>query len=629
MLISYKWLQSYFDKKLPPPEKLAERVTFAFAEVESVEKKGGDTVLDIKVLPDRACYALSHRGLAREVSAMLNIPLKEMEEPSITESAIPDPSIGIDEPKLCTKFVARRIENIKVGPSPARLRESLETIGQRSINNIVDATNFVMFDIGRPSHAFDADKVKGKLTVRSAKRGERVVLLDGKEIELKHGELVMADDKGPVGLAGIKGGKRTEVDANTTNIILEAANWNPSYIRLTAASAGIKTEASRRFENRISPLLGEEGIDAVTRLIAEIAKTPEMKVGKRIALSFEKPEQRKLAVDPKRISQKLGIPVSEKAVVDALARLGIVCESTNDRLVATIPYERLDLTIPEDIAEEVGRIIGYDKIPAILPPKSGKAIEVPKAFYYEWKVREALVNAGFSEVMTSSFMPHGDIEIEKPLAEDKRYARSELWHGFDNALMANNLNSPLFGSSEMRQFEIGKVFTTQGEHTALAIGVVSKNSAKKTISDTVSGIEELLGIKLGGKMEGGQNVYECNLDKAIEKLPELKEWNISVPDTRAEKFTPFSLYPFIVRDVALFVSPETTPESVWKIIKENAGELVVRGPELFDEFSKDGKKSLAFRLIFQSFDRTLSDEEVNKCMEKVYVALKANGWEVR
>ena len=150
MLISYKWLQSYFDKKLPPPEKLAERVTFAFAEVESVEKKGGDTVLDIKVLPDRACYALSHRGLAREVSAMLNIPLKEMEEPSITESAIPDPSIGIDEPKLCTKFVARRIENIKVGPSPARLRESLETIGQRSINNIVDATNFVMFDIGRP-----------------------------------------------------------------------------------------------------------------------------------------------------------------------------------------------------------------------------------------------------------------------------------------------------------------------------------------------------------------------------------------------------------------------------------------------------------------------------------------------
>src|SRR3989344_3362182 len=306
MKISYNWLQTYFDKPLPKPEELVELFSLRAFDVEGMEKlENGDTVLDLKVLPDRACYALSHRGIARELAAILAISLKKSVEVPIIESSISDADIGIEEPRLCTKFVGRRVEKVQVGESPKWLQERLIAIGQRPINNIVDATNFVMFDIGRPLHAFDADKVKGKLTVRSAKKGEVVVTLDNKRVELNNSELVMADDEGPVGLAGIKGGKRTEVDENTRNIILEAANWNPSYIRLTATSSGIKTEASRRFENRISPFLAEEGIDAVTRIIAETARTPEMKVGKRIAVSFEHTEERILLIDSKRISQKL------------------------------------------------------------------------------------------------------------------------------------------------------------------------------------------------------------------------------------------------------------------------------------------------------------------------------------
>ena len=220
MKVSYAWLQSYFNERLPAPEELAERVTFGFAEVESVEKKGGDVILDIKVLPDRACYALSHRGIARELSALLNIPLAPKDRKPIEEApSVPDPIIRVDEPELCTRFVARRMENVRVGASPASMREALEAIGQRSINNMVDATNFVMFDIGRPLHAFDADKVKGGLVVRFAKKGEALVTLDSKRLELTDSELIVADDEGPVGLAGIKGGKRTEVDENTPNII--------------------------------------------------------------------------------------------------------------------------------------------------------------------------------------------------------------------------------------------------------------------------------------------------------------------------------------------------------------------------------------------------------------------------
>lgn len=636
MKVSCNWLQTYFDVKLPPPEKVGEALTFAGFELEEIEEKNSDAVLDIKVLADRACYALSHRGIAHEVSAALHIPLKEYSKKPITESHIEDPNIGIDEPKLCTKFVARRIENVKVGPSPEWLRERLEVIGQRSINNIVDITNFVMFDIGRPSHAFDADKVKGKLTVRRAQKGELVVTLDDKRVELRNDELVMADDEGPVGLAGIKGGKRTEIDANTKNIILEAANWNPSYIRLTATATGIKTDASRRFENRISPLLGEEGIDAVTRLIAEIASTPKTKIGKRIALSFEKPVQRTLAVNPKRISQKLGIPISEEAATEALARLGIICEKASDGLVATIPYERLDLSIPEDVAEEIARNIGYVMIPAVLPPRNKGMVHTPKEFYFQWKIRETLAALGFSEIMTSSFGETGDIAIEKPLAEDKKYARPNLRNNFEKALKMNALNVPLVGGDDIRIFEIGKVFPHTGEYSELALGLKhfkkQERNESYVLESLVQILEEELGVEISSRVKASRHygaVFEVNLDELFAKLPEPTKWDISIPTPKAEKFTSFSVFPFIVRDVALFVLPETKPESVAKVLGENAGSLVVRGPELFDEFSKDGKKSLAFRLVFQSFDRTLSDEEANKAMEKVYSSLKVNGWEVR
>ena len=271
-----------------------------------------------------------------------------------------------------------------------------------------------------------------------------------------------------------------------------------------------------------------------------------------------------------------------------------------------------------------------------MPSKGKEKVEIPKSFYYEWKIREFLVSAGFSEVMTSSFAPLGDVEIEKPLAEDKRFARQNLQSNFEKALKLNVSNAPLFGSEDVRIFEIGKVFPVKGEHTGLILGLKHAKKQKRNESYVLEGliqdIEKSLGIEIETKVKTSINygvMFEANLDGAIQKLSESQKWDISIPVVQSKKFIAFSLYPLIVRDIALFVSLDTTPESVAKIIKENAGDLVVRGPELFDEFSKDGKKSLAFRLVFQSFDRTLSDEEVNKIMEKVYVALTIHGWQIR
>lgn len=629
MKVSYEWLQSYFKDQLPAPEQLTELFTFHLAEIESVEKVDADTVFDIKILPDRACYALSVRGIARELAAILDMPIQEEEIPAVAEASIPDPDIKIAEPELCTKFVSRRIEGIQIGVSPEWMQRRLKAIGQRPINNIVDATNYIMFGLGRPMHAFDADKVKGAIMVRAAKPGEILVTLDNKRVELAGTELVVADDEGPLGLAGIKGGKRAEVDENTKNIILESANWNSTNIRRTAVATGIRTEASKRFENRTPPLLAEEGVLHITPLIMSIASTEATKAGRVHSVSFEEVvHDRTIVVDPEEVSRKLGIPLEEKTVGDVLLRLRIKSEKHSQGLLLRIPNDRLDLEMTDDIVEEVGRILGYDQIPLVLPPQPPAPLGILKPFYWEWKVREILLREGFSEIMTSSFSSTGEIAIEKPLAKDKSFCRPNLRVSFAPALAMNFLNAPLFGLDEVRLFEIGRVFPKSGERAALAIGCAGP---KKDILPALDVIAKKLAAELGIAFPGEttDGIFECDLDAVIATLPEPKSWDISIPESRSEKFTPFSRYPFVVRDIAIFVPQETDAAAVLSAIRTAAGELGVRAWK-FDEFEKDGKQSLAFRIIFQSFERTLTDDEVNLLMEKVAAALvKAFGAEVR
>ncbi len=662
MLISYNWLQSYFKKKLPAPEKLADILTFLAFEVEGVEKKSDDTVLDVKVLPDRAHYALSHRGIAREIAAALGQAIVLPKRNSPHEEKFSPLIIKIENQKDCSMYIGRRVEAISSGESPAwkLIRSRLEAIGQRSIHAVVDAANYVMFDMGQPLHAFDADAVQGSIFVRRARKGEAITTLDDRDIDLDPGVLIIADDKGPLGIAGIKGGKRAAVRPETKNLILEAAHFNPANIRKTSLRFDIRTDASKRFENEPPPGLTAKAIIEFSALIAELC--PDAHFGGIVddypaapAGRPAQPVERHIAIRPEEISERIGIALNAKKITEVLERLNIQVTPEKNAgksgmLMLFIPPERIDLAIPEDIAEEVGRLIGYEKVPAILPPKLPSEPRINKQFYWEWKIREFLAQKGFSEVMTSSFANTGEVAIEKPIAADKPYLRANLARGIGEQLRLNLVNLPLLGMSQVKIFEIGSVFTTAGEKVALCVGLAQPKGSKEqpvsqlmrelrdalvaflgtpiatacTVDDT-GGIIWLKGKPIGevNRMDG---ILELSLDALIAALPERQAWDIAIPAPVSQVYKPFSLFPFIVRDIAFFlpaevaakegISSSVAPAELGDCIKKEAGPLA-RRIALFDRFEKNGKTSFAFRIVFQADDRTLTDEEANKMMEKV------------
>jgi phenylalanyl-tRNA synthetase beta chain len=275
MLVSYKWLQSYFEKPLPPVEDVVHAFTFGAFEIEGTEEKHGDTIIDIKVLPDRACYCLSHRGIAKELSALLGVPMKQ--DPFVKSIPSLTPTSAVltvrADPMRSPYYATALIKNVHVAPSPQWLKEALESMGQRSINNVVDATNYVMLDLGTPLHAFDAKKTSGHIDVRSAKEGETITLLGGAEKTLTGTETLItdADTGAALALAGVKGGALAELDAETTDIIVEAATFDPVITRKTAAKHDVRTDASKRFENKVAPVLPAHGMEAVVALITTVA----------------------------------------------------------------------------------------------------------------------------------------------------------------------------------------------------------------------------------------------------------------------------------------------------------------------------------------------------------------------
>ncbi|HEY4496297.1 MAG TPA: phenylalanine--tRNA ligase subunit beta [Candidatus Paceibacterota bacterium] len=614
MLISYNWLQRYFKKKLPPAEEVAEILTFAIFEVESVEKIADDFVLDVKVLPDRAHYALCHRGIARELAAALTWESdSQVKISQVKTTKLAPLVIKIENPDDCRHYIGRRVEGVKVEPSQNVrdwLKKLLASVGQRSINNIVDASNFVMFDMGQPLHSFDANKVRGAIQIRRAKKGEKMVTLDNKEIVLDPEILIIADDEGPLAIAGVKGGKRAEVINTTKNLILESANFNPILIRKTAQKLNLQTDASKRFENEISPVIAETAMNELSVLITDTAG-PKTKFGELVDEYPEPTKPKVIKISPNFVTQKLGVKISEKEINAIMARLDIIKN--------IIPAERLDLQIPEDLVEEIGRLYGYDKIPTEKLSVNKNKTVANKNYYWESKIRQVLIELGFSEIITSSFRPKGEIEIEKPLASDKAFLRTQLSDQLAISLKLNILNAPLLALKTIKIFEIGKVFPKSGEETHLTLNDFSE---AKTV------LEKILGEKIAGQINDG--ILEINLDILIKKLPMPTE-RLNPSASQSLTFKSFSLYPFIVRDIAVFVPIEITAEKLWVTIEKGIGQEknLLANYYLFDEYQKADKKSLAFRLIFQAPNRTLTDAETNKIMEKVTTAISQTGWQVR
>lgn len=648
MKISYKWLSCYFDEKLPAPEKLAELLTFRFAEIESVEtfmaedSTKEDTVFDLKVLPDRACYGLSHRGVAKEISATVPIKMKEIVKPPFKESSSIQVKVENKAEKLCTRYVARYIENVKVGATPDWPKLWLEAIGARSINNVVDATNTVMLDMGQPLHAFDADKVKGGICIRLAKKGEQIILLDGREVALNETDLIIADEVGPLAIAGIKGGKRAEVTIDTKNLILESACFDPVSIRKTSTRLGIKNDSSKRFENGVTPHLTPDAMYWLTVLILEMSKSA--KVGPVTDIHTDLPEQVNLEISVAWINSILGTDIKTADIIKYLNSLDITTVEKGDKLILTIPHNRLDLRIPQDIAEEVGRLYGYENIKPIIVPKSGDIAVVPRLLSYSDKIRDVLIDLGFSEIFTSSFRDKGDIEIEKSLASDKNFMRTNIGLNMSEALTRNIYNADLLGLDEVKIFEIGKVFPKSGEHSSLTLGIkrVKKTKGvddKSIFKNVIEALNRSLSVDLeaSGLLKVTTNpaglICEINLDELLSKLPDVMNYKPAEYKPASTSYKKISPYPFIVRDIALFVPENVSAEKVWEVIfkaiKDDASSDLIARHALFDTFKKDGKVSYAFRIVFQSMDETLTDGDTNDIMEKVYFAVKGQGWEVR
>ena len=633
MKVSYTWLQAHIEEKIPVPEKVAELFTFGAFEVEHIEHADNDTIFDIKVLPDRAHYALGHRGMAYELAAIAALTLKPRRlENSIRRDEALSVEVDIRNKELCTRYIGTPIHGITVKKSPEWLENALRSIGQRSINNVVDIANYVMFDTGQPLHAFDADKVVGGIIIRSAKKDEHITTLDKREAELSPEILVIADEEAPLAIAGIKGGTKAGVTSETKNIILEAAHFDPAYIRKISTKLGIKTDASKRYENEITPEFTSIGSELFITLLE---KEQKMRVGKSTDVYVKKSEKRVLHVNPEFISSNLGFIIPADKIKEILMRLGMEVNEAKDMWSVTIPHSRLDIAIPEDLIEEVGRIYGYEKIPLNVPPLS-KVQEINKNFYYAEKIRDILVKEGFSEIYTSSFENKGEIELQNALASDKGFLRSELSSHILKSLEFNVHNADLLGLDQIKIFEIGKIFTKKGEFLSLAIGM--KNARKLKVKErsvlekVIEGLEQVFGAGAMSHSKISDTTYEIILDPILEKMQEPKEYDFiyALPET---KYKPISVYPFISRDIAVFVPEGTTEEEERNIIISDAGELL-QHLRLFDVFTKsiDGKSmtSYAYRLVFQSYEKTLSDNEVNEITNKITNTLNANtDWRVR
>ncbi|UZE93149.1 MAG: phenylalanine--tRNA ligase subunit beta [Candidatus Nealsonbacteria bacterium] len=688
MLFSYNWLQSFFKKKLPKANKLAEVLTMHSFEVEEVEKIGKDWVLDIDILPNRGPDCFSHLGIAREISAVLDTKLR-FEDYSLKEGkyrAKDFIELKVKSKKDCLRYTARVVTDVKIAPSPKWLRDRLKILGLKPINNVVDIANYVMLETGQPLHAFDLDKILDqKIIIRRAKKGEKIITLDNERYKLNKDILVISDVKDPLAIAGIKGGKKAEITKKTKVIVLESANFNPRVVRKGSKKIDLKTDASWRFEHGLDLNLTEFGINGAAYLIGKIAGG---KICKGLVDFYPKKVSiKKIKLDLDYVESLLGVRISTSRIKNILKRLGFkFLKSSTNQLMIEIPSFRLDVSIPEDLIEEIGRIYGYEKIPSVFPKAALIPPERNLNVFWEDMTKNILKEAEFTEIYSSSFINKEEaklfgyrnfqlIETENPISADFQYLRPSLipkvlksFQENQKFLPANRLSSRRWQASfnDIRIFELGKIFKNEKdkEKTALtglmtgevfyeAKGVIDLLLNNLGISDIwydqyqptpeeskafVWNSKRRAEIKIGNEEVGFLGEISSKITEALklnakvvifdfdfEKLQELV--------SEEQEFRPISPYPSAVRDIAVLVPRDVLVEEVLNKI-EGTGLNLIKDVDLFDIYEgeeiAEGKKNLAFHIIYQAEDRTLTSKEIDDIQEKIIKVLEKDPeWEVR
>ncbi|MCI5050949.1 MAG: phenylalanine--tRNA ligase subunit beta [Candidatus Pacebacteria bacterium] len=635
MLVSRNWLQSYFEDELPNAEEIAETLMLHSFELEAIEYRDNDVIIDIDVLPNRAHDCLSYRGIAREYAALTGkeyIKERYHYHGSIQYS---DSSkhAHINNPDQCSRYMTRVINNVEVTDSPSWLKERLESIGQKTINNIVDATNYVMFDYGNPMHAFDADKVSGDIQVRNAKQGEKMITLSGEEIELQEEDLVIADEEKILALAGIKGSQAAEVTQETKNIILEVANFNPTTTRITSRRVKILTDSSKRFENEISSELSPKAMEAVSRLISDIMSTESL--GVVVDVYPNKEEEHRVNVEHIHICSLLGIDLEPLEVENIFTKLDYQYTTKDGIYDVAIPFDRLDLLAPEDLIEEIGRIYGYHNIPIKHLDEYSFTPAVHTETYIENTLKNFLTERGFSEIKTYSFVKKGHRYVKNALANDKSALRKNLYQGVLGALENNTKNIDYFGLERICVFEIGRVYTKDSEENICCIAISNKDkkankkygTERAALESCIHELYDYFGVEFDVHYE--QNSVSFNLaDVNIGPKAEYGDIFSRASYGTNAVFHEFSAYPYVTRDISFWHHGSLDKSELSVLIKDSSSDLLQK-VFCFDTFEKDGDVSYGFSLVFQSSARTLTDEEVLIEMKKIEKVLDDNDSTIR
>ncbi|MEN9604414.1 MAG: hypothetical protein RJB39_99 [Candidatus Parcubacteria bacterium] len=669
MLLSHNWLKSYYTnpETMPEPKKVAELFTMRAFEVEGIEEKGDDTIYDIKVTPDRAPYAYGMRFVALELSLLVPelVMLPEILKFSQTNIDLSNIANVVDATLIdenaqhwCPMYSLTKIENVQNGPAPEWLKIRLESIGQQSRGLIVDLTNFVMFDTGQPLHAFDADKIEGKIHVGRSREGEKITILGGKEILLTMGTLVIRDDKDILAIAGVKGGVKAEVGAGTKNIYLESANFDQVIVRKMARSLNLLNDSSKRFEQGLTP---ERFLSARKTYLYFLSKeqsevsVSDVVVSSDISVIADESKLRMITVDIPTTAISINkedsrVPgLLKEFLENILPKTGAKVEKADENTYkVTQPHYRADLVSQADVVDEFLRNKGYDFLTYTEPVKNkveGLADPMDKL---SAMIRNYFIGIGYDEVKLHTLVDSKEnptaTKLANALTSERDSLRADLSTNMSIALEQNLRHLDLVGKKVVQLFEIAKVFTDKKDdveektHLAFGIAVVKwpkGESAESEIKGYVTEMATELGLpesvfKVTAKNNIG--VVEVDMEEVIkiidtEKLDEaIKSICCAAPINAQYKKA--SIYPAMSRDIAFFGSQNQEEVSVF--IKGQVERCpLIENYFCFDIFSKDDKTSYAYRFVFQSYEKTLTEEEVSVYMNEIAEAVKGQGWIVR
>ena len=631
----------------------------------------GDLIFNVDITPNRP-DCLSIMGIAREIAALtgqtLNLPeVRYGETEAPIESFI---RVDIVDEDLCPRYCASLIKGVGIGPSPNWLQQRLSSYGMRPINNVVDATNYVMLEYGQPLHAFDYDKLEGnRIVVRRARDGERIITLDGVERALNQDILVIADEGRAVAIAGIMGGLNTEVAEDTDAILVESANFDRAGIRRGAAYLQLRSEASVRFDKGLNPNLPLLPLERATQLVLELA-------GGRAAKGIidvypGKAESEPILLCAEEVKRLSGLEVGVEEMTGVLKALGFECQTTglSSQTSVVAPYWRSDVNCAADLVEEVVRIIGYDKVPITRLSSPLPAQEPIPMLDFRQKLKSILASCGFQEVLTYSLTSMEKLQklspelklqvtplrVANPMTIEQEYLRSSLRAGLLSALSHNQKTE----EGGIRLFEIGKTFMSHGEELPaekeMLCAVLGGSTAELSwhgdkelldFFDAKGMLESLLGrlgleatfeesedeslfpgraasaivahdkvgvvgdlhpkVAQAFELRGGICVIEVDVEKLLDKADGLT------------KYQPIHKFPPVTRDVALVVDDEIAYQKIKQIIQSFP---LVKELTLFDLYTgeqiPEGSKSFAIRVVYQSRDCTLTDEKVNQAQEEI------------